>query len=281
MGYFSTNTRIKGINMSKKSQRKPFENLVGKTFGNLIVLEYIGEDGRKRLWKCVCGCEAKPELIVAQNCLKDGRTVSCGCIISPKNRTHGLTGTKEYKAWDAMRSRCNNQNDISYKDYGGRGIKVCERWDSSFENFLADIGFAPTKNHSIDRIDVNGNYEPENLRWATRKEQENNKRKTIYITYDNQSLTISSWSDKIGIDYIVLWNRYKDGWSPEEILTRPVSYSHRKSTYKQVTINGETHTIQEWADIVGVSYHTMKRRINTTDDPVKLLAKLNEFNIMR
>ena len=160
------------------------KDLTGKVFGQLTVLNRTdnAEDGHSR-WVCLCSCGK--ETIVQSNNLKS-KTQSCGCLIvervSTLNLTHGKTKTKEFKTWDSMKQRCGNPKSDSYKDYGGRGIKVCERWINSFENFLADMGQAPAKHFSIDRKDTNGNYEPSNCRWATAKEQRANQRPRSYKT---------------------------------------------------------------------------------------------------
>ncbi|MEI8142862.1 MAG: hypothetical protein WCG90_08350 [Chitinophagia bacterium] len=163
---------------------KVCNDLTGQVFGQLTVLARAenAEDGHSR-WLCQCSCGNQK--VVQSNNLKK-TTRSCGCLIvervSKLNLTHGKTHTKEFKTWDSMKQRCENPKNISYKDYGGRGIKVCDRWIDSFENFLADMGEAPSKNHSIDRKDVNGNYEPNNCRWATAKEQRTNQRPRLYKT---------------------------------------------------------------------------------------------------
>jgi len=165
---------------------RPHE-LTNQRFGRLFVSKKIGLDKRKYvLWECKCDCgnviaTTSPNLV-------SGKSKSCGCL-GAENRLkavtkHGATKnnkrTPEYSIWSGIKNRCNNKNNISYKNYGGRGIKLCERWNV-FANFLADIGSRPSKDHSIDRIDPNGNYEPSNCRWATTKEQAANRRKKVFV----------------------------------------------------------------------------------------------------
>lgn len=152
-------------------------NLVGQKFSRLTVTERSTVNaGIKAHWHCVCDCGKTS--IVATSDLKSGHTKSCGCLNDEVRKTkpikHGFNRTPTHVSWLAMLARCSNSNLKSYKNYGGRGITVCARW-SSFENFLADIGERP-HGRSIDRIDVNGNYEPGNCRWATASEQRRNQR---------------------------------------------------------------------------------------------------------
>ncbi len=146
-----------------------------------------------------------------------GATRSCGCL----RRTHGLIQTREYGAWEGLRNRCNNPTNHAYRRYGGRGIKVCERWDS-FENFLADMGPSPD-GMSIDRIDNNGPYSPENCKWSTSKEQNRNRRDNRLITYKGQTKCLAEWAESTGISADTLGVRLdKLDWPIECALTKPV-----------------------------------------------------------
>ncbi len=191
-------------------------------------VELLGEAGRiynrHRVyrWRCACG------QVFERITLNMRETTSCGCktreLRSQARTSHGMSlrtspGFPTFTAWQSMLWRCNNPSRRDYPDYGGRGIKVCDRW-KSFENFLADMGMKPD-GLTLDRIDVNGDYTPENCRWATPKEQANNKRNNVVIECDGEALTLSQWAERLGVDDSAIKYRLRLGWSVRDAVTRP------------------------------------------------------------
>jgi hypothetical protein len=154
-------------------------------------------------------CDCGNVSIVASWNLVSGGTVSCGCYLKEISLKHSLTHgqnrkgntSKEYRAWQAMKARCDNEKDPCYPDYGGRGIVVCERWLNSFENFFADMGKKPSVNHSLDRFpDMNGNYCPENCRWATQLQQAGNKRNNSWLEHNGKRMIQADWARYFSMD---------------------------------------------------------------------------------
>lgn len=180
----------------------PKFNLIEREFGRLKVVKFVGSaKDRRYLWECECSCEQHTHIVVKAGNLKSGNTQSCGCLhkeIIQKGK-HGQTNTKLYHVWSGMKDRCYNPNQKSYKNYGGRGIKICDDW-LIFENFYV---WATSNGYeeglSIERQDVNGNYEPSNCCWATAKEQANNTRNNHFIEYNGENKTIQQWEDETGL----------------------------------------------------------------------------------
>lgn len=186
----------------------------GEKFGKWTLLA-PERRGHRKFWACRCDCGT--ERVVYENSMTSGRSTGCGCW----KRGHMLTETPEYQAWRGAKLRCGNPNEPSYKHYGGRGIKVCERWVRDFLTFLADMGRRPSAKHSLDRIDVNGNYEPGNCRWATWSVQALNKRTNRRIAALGRTQTLTEWSRETGLSCDTLRKRVAMGWSAERAVTTP------------------------------------------------------------
>lgn len=204
------------------------KDLSGQRFGRLLVVRYAGLDkyGRAR-WLCCCDCGG--EHTAQGGNLRTAHTKSCGCLSPDINRrqfvTHGKHGTVEYRAWSHMIQRCFNPNNKRYANYGGRGISVCERWRCSFANFLTDMGRKPSPQHSLDRIDNDGNYEKSNCRWTLAKQQNQNRSNNRLLTFDGETKVLADWAEAYGIQRTTLRDRLNAGWSIERALTEPIHRS--------------------------------------------------------
>jgi hypothetical protein len=198
---------------------------IGKKYNRWTVLKYEGTNHLKKS-QFLCRCDCGKEKIVALGNLKTGQSKSCGCL-NDENRKgntwskkHGMSFSREYRSWESMLARCECITNREYPDWGGRGIRVCERWHD-FNNFYADMGARP-KGTTLDRIDNNGDYEPSNCRWATAKMQSNNRRSNTLITYNGRTQTLQQWADETGICSGTISQRIrKRGWSIEKALTTP------------------------------------------------------------
>ncbi len=209
----------------------------GQIVGKLIYLgnerSVIEPSGKRKRtvadFKCRCGKKitTRVDTVVAN------RIVSCGCVITNFKHGHSshIAVTTEYRIWSGMKDRCNNPESKYYKNYGGRGIKVCDRWNESFENFLADVGQRPI-NKSLDRYpDNDGNYEPSNFRWATTKEQSDTRRSTKVLTYKNETLPLRIWAEKYKLTTRILWERlYKEKWDIQRAFEQPITVRQYKQS---------------------------------------------------
>ena len=210
-------------------------DLMGKQFGRLTVIAPAGTTSKRRLWRaeCVCG----KHKVVCSYYLTSGRTKSCGCWltehcagIGKRTTTHGhskgRTRTPEYEAWYGIRSRCANTSRHNYARYGGRGIRVCERW-MKFENFLADMGQRPSAAHSLDRIDNDGNYEPTNCRWATRQEQQRNTSHSRKVNVAGVIASVAEHAERAGLPAMAVIKRLDRGWDAVDALSKPLRVTRR------------------------------------------------------
>ncbi|WRQ05483.1 Rz-like spanin [Ralstonia phage AhaGv] len=204
--------RAKRGGVLRKSRPSKFASMGGQRFGSWVATNETSRSERGDLlvkFACDCGTIA---LRVPADIVK-GRSLSCGCT---RNVTHGMSDTAEYRAWGNMLCRCNNPNIPKHKDYGGRGIAVCERW-TSFKNFLADMGERPD-GMTLERIDVNGNYEPGNCRWATPLEQSRNTRSNSMLSLFGVSACKSHWAQCCGVKVSTLNKRLLKGLSVQQAL---------------------------------------------------------------
>lgn len=200
--------------------------LTGQRQGKLTIIglaEPIRHPSGQLSKRWLCRCECGNEKVIPDRSFRKG-VRSCGCLISEAARmkaTHDMTKSVENRIWRSMKNRCLNKACEAFPSYGGRGITVCDSW-LKFENFFSDMGERPSRKHSIDRIDVNGNYEPGNCRWATKEEQANNTRSNHFIEFNGEKLTLAQWERKLGLPRDILKQRITNyGWSIEKALTTP------------------------------------------------------------
>jgi hypothetical protein len=202
--------------------------MLNKTFGRLFVIKENGRLGQHLSYFCQCSCGN--QVTVRGNSLRSGNTTSCGCVhkamIGKLNFKHGLKRGREYSSWQMMIDRCTNQNSKSWNSYGGRGITVCDRW-KDFSKFYQDMGERP-ENHTLERIDNNLGYSPENCKWATVKEQNRNTRRTRLLEINGVTKCVTDWCDYFGINKRTVSNRINRGkWPVELAITTPVNQYSR------------------------------------------------------
>lgn len=207
--------------MAKNSLSK---DLSGLNFGRWVVLSRAEKkDHGHVFYNCRCECGSLKTL--RGSMLTSGASGSCGCLrnelTSSRSGTHRLTGSLTYRSWRSMRDRCLNKAHHNYPRYGGRGITICPEWDD-FEAFLADMGERPSQEYTIDRIDVNRNYAPDNCRWADAKAQGLNRRDTKWLTYRGETLSTKDMAEKYGIPRTALTKRLARGWDVETAISKPV-----------------------------------------------------------
>jgi hypothetical protein len=199
--------------------RKNAVDITGQRFGMLFAIKPIGTKGGKVIWEFDCDCGSKAHY--RSSLVRGGEVVSCGCW---RKRRKGLATSRAYQIWAKMLKRCNKASDKDYKNYGGRGIQVCERW-MFFENFYEDMGEAP-EGTTLDRKNNAAGYSKENCRWAAIKTQQNNKRTNVYLTHQGITLTISQWAEKLNLGYSTLWRRLKRNLPLEKVLAPRLLNGH-------------------------------------------------------
>lgn len=208
--------------MAKK--RFSADEVIGSKYGKLTAISecsgYKKKDGYfMRKFLCVCDCGNEKEILA--NSLRTGASKSCGCERIKSSREsvmkHGMSGTRPYRIWRNMISRCTVEKYDSYKWYGGKGITVCERW-KDFESFWEDMGAGYNDKLTIDRINNNGNYDPNNCRWATQKEQANNTSRNRFIEFNGERRTLTQWAEKMDVSAKMLDSRLRRGWSVKKAL---------------------------------------------------------------
>lgn len=232
-------------------------DMAGKKFGSLTALRATGtaSSGDKK-WQFQCDCGS---LVVATGyAARSGRRIACAACtrkLKPSKRIkHGMTESVEFKTWTGILTRCLNPNSASYNDYGGRGIKVCDRWRSSFKSFLEDVGPRPSEQHSIDRINNDKGYAPDNCRWATHNEQARNKRNTVLVDVDGEMKPLSQISEELGVSISAMRYRVSKGLKGRGVINSPVA---------KYTLNGITDTTSGWSKRTGIKQSTISMRLST------------------
>lgn len=252
----------------------PAADRVGQKFGRLTVDSIVprgkGQKGSTRaICRCECGSVGEKDLSLVVS----GHTKSCGCynsdVIAIRNYRHGKTDTPEYTIWAGMKARCNNQQHIAYPNYGGRGISVCERWSASFEAFLEDMGNRPGPAMSLDRIDPNGNYEPDNCRWETSSVQAKNTRRARLYLFKGRSMNVPEIARETGLRASTINARLASGWSIDRAATEPL----REGSYGRKVRVGNT------ADLLSQLRNSGTRICHYAADKIEaLLAELEKGN---
>jgi hypothetical protein len=231
-------------------------DITNQRFGRLTVKEQSTNSIHNRVrWVCLCDCGN--EIVAIAGSLRNGDTRSCGCLhketIGQIAFKHGGSGTPENRAWQNMKTRCLNSNNHAYNDYGGRGISVCPEWRESFETFYKYMGPRPSPAHTLERNNVNGNYEPGNCRWATRTEQARNKRNTHFVDFNGKRMSLSEVAEITGIGHSTLWDRKNRGMSSDCIIS--------KAPIRLFKVEGENISVSELAKKHGIKHATINYRL--------------------
>lgn len=238
---------------------KGFQDLTGLRVNKLTVVERAANVGKQPAWLCRCDCGN--DKIVMGMYLRSASVIDCGCGATARRSAaravHGMTDTPEFHTWRGMLYRCTNPNSKHWHLYGGRGITVCDRWRESFENFYADMGPRP-EGTSLDRKDNDKGYSPDNCRWATPQEQQNNRRGNIHITIDGATKTLKQWAKHYGVPYSVVKARRAAGADGAELFA-PMK---RRAYGAKHDHNGKSLTLTEWAAELRAPYITVWQRVH-------------------
>lgn len=238
------------------------QDFINKRFGRLTVVkerpDLKKENSSNRIVECLCDCGLFKIVFLCN--LKQGLTKSCGCLQKESsvgtNRTHGLTNTQEYNTWTKIKYRCYNKNGEYYSHYGGRGITVCDEWLNSFETFYRDMGPRPSDKYSIDRKNNDKGYSKDNCRWATQKEQQNNKSNNILYIYKNETKSLLDWCTTLDLNFSIIYQRIKKGMLFEvAILINSVFKNNL------LTLENSDKTLVEWCKDNNISFTLFKRRL--------------------
>lgn len=243
-------------------------DLTGQKFGRLTVIEKVGVRNRKAIWKCRCDCGEYREVPTCH--LRSGHTQSCGCyhaeISKTVNTTHGGRKERLYGIWAGIKNRCLNPNEPAYIHYGGRGIVICKEWLNSYDTFKKwALSHGYEENLTIERINVNGNYEPSNCKWITKAAQNYNKTDNVFITYNGETKILKQWADEFGIPKETIRGRLLRGVDIEHLFD--------KRELVSITYNGETKPIIEWAKEMRMEYNTILKRYRRGLTPEQIFDK--------
>jgi hypothetical protein len=264
--------------------KRRIKDLSGHVLGRLTVLSFVSLDERNEaLWLCKCEC-GKEKTISSGN-LKMG-VKSCGCLRDEKVKDrftkHGhcreYVVSSEYSAWQSMIARCYKKNHESYKNYGGRGIRVCDRWLESFENFIEDMGMKPSPELSLDRFPNNetGNYELSNCRWGTNEQQNTNRRNNRRIEYNGDVKTVSQWAKIFNIKFNTLRERLELGWSIKDALEKPlICIESGRGKKNLILYKGVEQSTRKWCMELGLEYATIGHRLRIGWPPEKAFETPN------
>lgn len=206
--------------MGKPKKREYIKYEPGDKIGKFIFISEAGFKHGSRIVRIRCFCGNTFDCHLSH--IKFGHTKSCGCLPNGrKTNPKALRREPLYSTWYGIKDRCLNKDAINYSNYGGRGIKICERWKKSFSNFASDMGNRPSNQHTVERIDNNKGYNPQNCAWRTRHDQNRNKRNTILVTYNGQTKCVADWCKIYNIGQQTLSYRVRNGWEIEKALTTP------------------------------------------------------------